>query len=289
MAGPFRLWLLLLVGVAFPGLGWAGDGFERCRIMAANLSSGRYQSYDPGEGIRIFQGLKPDIILIQEFNYRKGDLRELVDEAFGEDFSYFVEGGDEQIPNGIVSRYPILEAGEWPDVAVSNRDFAWARIDVPGDKDLWAVSVHFLTRSATVRAGQAAALVGFIKGWVPDGDYLVIGGDFNTGDFEESALDRLAELVDTSGRPRDELGSTGTNANRRKPYDQVLPDADLSALETAVVIVGHPVRYPDGLVFDSRVFTPLEVVDPVRPGDSGVFGMQHMAVVRDFLIPDSGE
>jgi hypothetical protein len=36
--------------------------------MAANLSSGNNQSYDPGEGARIFQGLKPDIVMIQELN-----------------------------------------------------------------------------------------------------------------------------------------------------------------------------------------------------------------------------
>ena len=34
------------------------------RIMAANTSSGNRQSYDPGEGTRIFQGLDPDIVLI---------------------------------------------------------------------------------------------------------------------------------------------------------------------------------------------------------------------------------
>ena len=37
------------------------------RIMASNLSSGNYQSYDPGHGIRLMQGVDPDIILIQEF------------------------------------------------------------------------------------------------------------------------------------------------------------------------------------------------------------------------------
>ena len=37
------------------------------RIMAANLN-GNTQSYQPF-AIRIFQGLKPDIVAIQEFNY----------------------------------------------------------------------------------------------------------------------------------------------------------------------------------------------------------------------------
>ena len=43
-------------------------------------------------------------------------------------------------------------------------------------------------------------------------------------------------------------------------------------------------NYPNGLVFDSRVFTPLSDVSPAQTGDSGVTGMQHMAVLKDFRI-----
>jgi hypothetical protein len=50
-----------------------------------------------------------------------------------------------------------------------------------------------------------------------------------------------------------------------------------------VVIAGS--RFPNGLVFDSRVFTPLGKCPPVRQGDSGLPNMQHMAVVRDFSLP----
>ena len=280
-----RLFLLCWIGLFFSAAVLSAGGAVRCRIMAANISSGKYQSYDPGEGIRIFQGLQPDVVLMQEFNYRKGSLRKLVSLAFGPSFAYHVEAGEEQIPNGIISRYPILAAGEWEDVEVSNRDFAWAQIDLPGEKDLWAVSVHFLSSRSSKRPAQAAALVDYIKREVPEGHYLVIGGDFNTSSFEESTLQLLAEVVDISGRPRDQDGATGTNASRRKPYDQVLPNAALASLETAVVIPGHDSEYPQGLVFDSRVFTPLGLVCPIRPGGSAVFGMQHMAVVRDFLLP----
>ena len=261
---------------------------EVIRIMAANITSGNNQSYDPGEGIRIFQGLDPDIVLIQEFNYSGNsptNFRSLVDTAFGPEFSYFREGGNEQIPNGVISRYPILQSGEWIDTQVSNRDFVWARIDIPGGKDLWAVSVHFLTSNASERNAQATALVGFIQANIPAADYLVVGGDFNTNSFTESALGTLSRIVNTSGRPDDQDGDTGTNSSRASPYDQVLPDPDLNALETAVVIGGHSFTYPDGLVFDSRVFTPLSAVSPVRSGDSGASGMQHMAVIRDFQIP----
>jgi hypothetical protein len=41
----------------------------------------------------------------------------------------------------------------------------------------------------------------------------------------------------------------------------------------------------NGLVFDSRNYSPLSLVSPVQSGDSGVTGMQHMAVVRSFSIP----
>ena len=41
---------------------------EVVRIMAANISSGTNQSYDGGEGSRIFDGLNPDIALVQEMN-----------------------------------------------------------------------------------------------------------------------------------------------------------------------------------------------------------------------------
>jgi hypothetical protein len=261
---------------------------EVIRVMAANITSGNGQSYDPGDGIRIFQGLDPDIVLIQEFNYQSNsatNFRSFVDTAFGPEFSYFREGGNEQIPNGIISRYPIVQAGEWIDNQVSNRDFAWARIDIPGDKDLWAVSVHFLTSGTTERNAQATALVNFIQTNIPAADYLVVGGDFNTDSFSESALNTLSSIVNTSGRPRDQANETGTNASRSKPYDQVLPDLDLHPLETAVAINGHSFTYPNGLVFDSRVFTPLSAVSPVLVGDSDAPGMQHMAVIRDFQIP----
>jgi len=43
--------------------------------------------------------------------------------------------------------------------------------------------------------------------------------------------------------------------------------------------------YANGIVFDSRVFTPLSAVVPVLAGDSGAFQMQHMAVMRTYDFP----
>ncbi|WP_437735090.1 endonuclease/exonuclease/phosphatase family protein [Sorangium sp. So ce1335] len=267
-----------------------GDGETpptvRLRLMAANLTSGNRQSYDPGHGQRIMQGIGPDIVLMQEFNYGNNgadQLRAFVDDTFGTSFSYYIEEGA-QIPNGIISRYPILEAGEWDDGEVGNRDFAWARIDIPGPIDLWAVSVHFLTRSASTREAEARQLVATLQDIVPEGDYLVVGGDFNTNERSEPCITTLAEVVVTSGPyPADRNGDTDTNAGRNRPYDWVLVDDDLEPLETAVVI-GES-RFPDGLVADTRVYAPIEELSPALATDSGATSMQHMGVVRDFLVP----
>ena len=257
------------------------------RIMAANTTSGNRQSYDPGEGTRIFQGLQPDVVLIQEFNFgdnSEGAIANYVESTFGPDFDYYREDGA-QIPNGVISRYPNVESGEWNDSQVSNRDFAWARIDIPGDRDLWAVSVHFLTRSGSVRNTQANAVLRLVRENIPEEDYLVIGGDFNTHNSGESALQTLDAVVDTDEPyPTDQAGLIGTNSSRRRPYDWVFVDEDLDPLEVPVVLGEN--SFPHGLVFDSRVYAPLSDVEPVERGDSAASNMQHMAVIRDFVIAD---
>ncbi|MBZ4399760.1 lamin tail domain-containing protein [Myxococcus sp. AS-1-15] len=269
-------------------LGERGDALAnvRLRLMAANLSSGNGQDYDPGHGIRIFQGTDADIVMIQEFNYKTdsaADLRGFVDTAFGPGFSYYRESGA-QIPNGIISRYPIIASGEWDDPQVSNRDFAWARIDIPGPKDLWAVSVHLLTANASTRNTEAQSLVSRIQANIPAGDYLVIGGDLNTGSRSESCFGTLSQVVNTaSPYPADRNGNTNTNAGRNSPYDHVLVDSDLRPYQTAVVIGGS--TFSSGLVVDTRVYSPIGEIAPALSGDSGASGMQHMGVIKDFLIP----
>lgn len=257
----------------------------RVRLMAGDLTSGNSQSYDPGQGIHIFQGLHPDVAMIQEFNYgddSAGDLRKFVDEAFGTEFQYTHGGG--QIPNGVVSRYPILRHGSWTDPEVGNRDFTWAEIDLPGSRELWAVSVHLLTQSATLRNSEAEALAQLIERDVPANDYVVIAGDFNTDSRTEACLASLASVVTVRlPFPADANDNGNTNAGRAKPYDWVLVSSPLHALETPLVI--GALAFPSGLVFDSRVYTPLSDVAPVGVGDSGASQMQHMAVARDFLVP----
>ncbi|MFP2959584.1 endonuclease/exonuclease/phosphatase family protein [Myxococcus sp. 1LA] len=171
--------------------------------MASNLSSGNYQSYDPGHGIRLIKGVDPDIVLMQEFNYGNdsaADIRSLVDQI-APGFHYSRETGA-QIPNGVISRWPIIQSGQWPDPRVSNRDFAWARIDIPGPRDLWAVSVHLLTSSASNRNAEAQAIVTQVRSQIPEDDYLIIGGDLNTDNFNESCFATFRQVVTTAARTR---------------------------------------------------------------------------------------
>lgn len=172
------------------------------RVVAANLSSGSGQSYTPGEGVRILQGTAPDVVLVQEFNYNgdgDGASNEAADfqimanqiiygsssgASDGTQAYYYREGDAGSIPNGVISKYPILDSGEWDDSFMTDRDYAWARIDVPGAIDLYAVSLHIKASSGTAdkekRTNEATQLKSFVAANVPDAAYLVIGGDFNT-------------------------------------------------------------------------------------------------------------
>ena len=255
------------------------------RVVAANLTSGNGQDYDRGHGLRILDGLNPDVVLIQELNYGSNapqTLRRMVDTTFGAEFSYYrAETGN--LPNGVISRWPILDSGTWADDEVGNRGFSWARIDVPGPTDLWAVSLHLLTANGGVRTREANQLVDYIEANVPAGDYLVVGGDLNTNTRSEGAVGALRQVVSTTYVPVDRDGNDGTNASRSKPYDWVMPDLDLEAHHTPVRIADQD--FPAGLVFDTRVFTPISAVPPAQLEDSDAPQMQHMAVVRDFLLP----
>ncbi len=261
---------------------------QTIRTVAANITSGTSQSYE-GPGTRILQGLQPDVVMLQEFNVgvssSTAEVRAWVDTTFGSSFNYFREssGG---IPNGLISRWPILASGSWDDSTISDRGFAWARIDIPGDKNLWVVSVHLKASSgsSSQRQSQAQQLVTYIKANVPSGDFLLIGGDCNTYSYIEACLGTLGEIVDVSApRPVDQAGDPDTNSGRSSPYDWVLAEPELDALETSVQI--GSLSFANGLVFDSRVFSPLSLVSPVLSTDSAATNMQHMAIVRAFSVP----
>lgn len=265
-----------------------GGGLEdaRLRVVAANLTSGNLQSYDPGDGIRILQGINADVVLMQEVNYGLDtfeDLRQLTDDICGTECT--LSRGAGQIPNAVISRYPVLQAGEWVDPKVSDRDFAWARIDIPGPTDLWAVSVHLLTSNATERDVEAQAIVKQLQAVVPQGDFVVMGGDFNTTTRDEIALTTLAARFSVEGPyPADGAGNDNTNGSRTKPYDWVLASPELRALEKPVHV--GAAHFDAGLVVDTRVYMPIGDLFPAEAADSEALNMQHMAVVRDFLLAD---
>jgi len=262
-------------------------------VMAANLTSGNNQSYLM-PGLDIFAGLKPDVVAIQEFNYTStttngvntpAAFREMIDTAFGTNFVYFREpytaNGD--IPNGIISRYPILASGSWVDTQVANRGFAWAQIAVPGTNNLYIVSVHLLTTSAGNRATEASNLTTLIQANFPSNAWIIVAGDFNTDSRTEAAIITFAAIVSDTPIPVDNLGNSDTSINRDHPHDYVLESYTMTNIFTSVVLPSN--TFSNGLVFDSRVYTPLSDVPPVQLGDSGADGMQHMPVVKDFLVP----
>jgi endonuclease/exonuclease/phosphatase family metal-dependent hydrolase len=281
-----RAWLLLWFSAALA----AGDPVA-LRIIAANLTSENQQSYSPdnanhsnpgGAGARILSALKPDIVLIQEFNTTV-PVRQWINRTLGEEFFFMREEGM-QIPNGVISRFPIIESGVWDDPVLDNREFAWARLRLPEKRDLWVVSVHFHSKGESSRARQAEALVAFVRDKVPADAMVVIGGDLNTRGTGEKSFPILGSVVVIPDKPpADENGDITTNSPRNRPYDWVLASKVLDSLEVPVKLGGK--EFPHGLVFDSRVFGPLEKCPPVQKGDSAAPFMQHMAVVRDFLIP----
>src|ERR1043166_10323029 len=134
------------------------------RVMAANLN-GNSQTLGIPQ-LNILKGLKADIVAMQEFQYTSATtngvnapaaFREMIDDTFGTNFVYFREEGY-SLPNGIISRYPIVASGSFDDTQVNNRGFAWAQINLPGTNDLYIVSVHLLTTGSTERNTEATNL-----------------------------------------------------------------------------------------------------------------------------------
>ncbi|MEM7604719.1 MAG: endonuclease/exonuclease/phosphatase family protein [Myxococcota bacterium] len=265
-----------------------GESCGTFRVTAANLTSGRYSHYE-GPGTRILTGLRSDLILVQELNYEDNSpdaFRRFTNAVCGDRCEYV--RGEGTIPNGIVSRYPILDSGELDDPILTPADprnltrrHVWALIDVPGPTDVYALSVHYRTSGDRERTSRA--LVNAVEARAPANAHIVIGGDFNLD--EGAALDLLTPLVDTSARPRDEFGDGTTNGPRSRRIDALYASPRLDESE-APVIVGD-VSYEGGAVVDTRTLSNLSAIHPARAEDSNAFQMQHMAVVREFaLVPE---
>ena len=270
---------------------------QKIRLMAGNITSGVYQTYDMGHGNRIFQAMKPDIVMIQEFNIKSKTREEFVKSIFGEEFTFSFS--ENNIPNGIISRYPIKESGFWPSNVESSRNWDWAVIDIPGAKDMLVVSVHLHTKQNPT---ELPVLIQQIQEKQAEGDYyVVLGGDFNTSK-RDVVLQNMSSVFNVRGPwPVDQNGREGTDETRndkpldnQRPLDWLLLSNNLDPYEVPITIGAH--TYADGHILDSRVYAGLceehhhadELGDipPVEAGDSKSESMQHMAVIRDVMIPD---
>ena len=279
----------------------------KIRFMAANTTSGNNQTYDDGKGIRMFQAMKPDVVLIQEFNYHDdtdSDFQEMLKTSFGEGYHYYRGTGN--IPNGIISRYPILSTGSWKSNITNNRAWEWAVIDIPGDRDLLAVSVHL---HSDKNGSELKPLHEKIQTKQKEGNYFVVlGGDFNArgrGGVSSNMGGVFAvhnytknSCADTK-YPVDQDGNSCTSAERDDPYDWVLFDKTMDTYEVPVSIGSHCYSY--GHVLDSRVYAahdelgdipPVKETDswkyetsPLENDQSTINNFQHMPVIRDIVIP----
>lgn len=257
---------------------------QKIRIATANPYSSDTGKYGP-HGTRIIQGIAADIVLLQQFNVGNNttDVPAYVTSTFGAGFSYtrgpFVTNSD--IPTGIVSRYPILNQGAWADPFLANRGFTWACIDIPGETNLWVVSIHFAT-SAGSRPQEATALVNLIQANIPAADYLIVGGIFNSSSRSEAQFTTLSAVVNTAGpHPADQSGNENTNRPRTQPYSSVFANAAFKAQQTPVTI--GSASFPNGLVVDTRVFSPLTALAPALVGDSDA--INNIPVIKEFTIP----
>ncbi len=260
-------------------------------VMAANLPSGPILTEGlipySGAGKRILRLLRPDIVAIQEVILLPGrNIEDFVAEQFGPDFHYYVEP-DVEMPNGVISRWPIRAAGVWKDEEVFNREFVWATIDLPGPRDLHVVSVHFKAGSGgadrATRVRQARSLTNYIaNAGFPEDDYLVIAGDLNLGGRNEETIQILEAYVSDAGQPADQQGVRETNIPRSQHYDFVLPDRRLETREVPYAFGGYV--FTNGLVFDSRLWD--DHLLPALVGDAADFNMQHLAVMRVFALDE---
>ncbi|MGD9781842.1 MAG: Calx-beta domain-containing protein [Kiritimatiellia bacterium] len=252
-------------------------------LATANLTSGGSAIYMDA-GARILQALVADVVAIQEFNVTNAaGHRAFVDLNFGTNFFYCVEPTG-NLPNGVVSRWPILAWGEWEDPQVGDRDFVWATVDVPGGRPLHVVSVHLhASGGAASREIEARLLTNYVAqaGYHP-ADLVALCGDLNTQNRSEAAFQILRTLLSDDRKPTDQNGDTDTNQPRDKPYDVVLPVPYLDARHLPVHFGG--LTFAEGLAFDTRLWTEAAIPYPARVSDSGTLSMQHMGVEKVFAL-----
>ena len=269
--------ICLLAGVL--GAGATPPKWATFTIATANLSDNTSQAYGAA-GIRILQALQPDVLAIQEYNYKLGTSKDLAQRLFGPGFHFAREKGGARLPNGVMSRYPIVAFGQWEDPYVGNRSFFWATVQIPGPKPLHVVSVHLVQNHSERRLPEARHLLELIRKQFPEGDYVALCGDFNVATRDSAALAALTNWFDDSAQPVDQAGNKNTNASRNRPYDYVLPNPALAPYHAPTVLGGQ--KFPAGLVFDSRLWNPLP---PPAEWEDTARDLQHLPVMKTFRVP----
>jgi endonuclease/exonuclease/phosphatase (EEP) superfamily protein YafD len=258
------------------------------RILTLNTST--LFSYSGQECIRLLEGLAPDVALLEEWSVENADYRAFVDSAFGTGFSFVRDpsgSGVGSLANGIVSRWPFLSEGSWQDVEVSGRWFTWAVIDIPGDINLQVVAVHLKAGSSSTdrnrREIEANNLKTLVQSEFNNNQYILVGGDLNTYSLSEPCLGVFSTFLAYNDQvPVDRNGNSNTNKNRSERYDWLMPNQALEQKHSTLVLGGQ--SYPEGIVFDSHVFTPLSAVPPIQYDDTHNGNMDHDPVMKTFVI-----
>ena len=278
--------VLLILGFlsGFPAL--TVSRAETVKILTANLGD-LIQNYPETQATRIFQGLGPDIACLQEFN--PSNAESFVDQAFGTDYYLYVE--PRYHPNAIVSRWSFQTYGFWDCPEVSDREFAWAVVNVPGSKKLQVATCHLKSGTSSediqTRENQANELKSQIQANFDDNQYIVVGGDLNTQYRSSSPISIFQSYLTTSdGTPADRDGDSDTNEIRTYNYDWIIPNDELGDTITSLFVGSY--SYSGGIVFDSHVFTPLSEVSPIQYDDTHASAMNHEPVMKAYNIPTGG-
>ena len=278
-----KFWLA--VALAAVAAGWTGTARGARRwvtftVATANLSDSTTQAYrEPG--IRLLQALNPDIIGIQEFNFQGGTTADLVRRMFPAAVRDFCrERGGARLPNGVISRFPVVAWGQWEDPYVKNRQLFWSTVRLPDGQKLHIVSVHLVQNRANRRIPEADYLVQCIRKQFPAKDFVVLCGDLNTSSRETGVMAVLGRVFDLERVPTDQKGDPNTNSVRTHPYDVVLPNRALAPYEVRTVVDG--ICFPDGIVFDTRLWARPPF--PARRDDADG-NLQHLPVMKTFRIP----
>ncbi|MCC6449191.1 MAG: choice-of-anchor J domain-containing protein [Candidatus Aureabacteria bacterium] len=267
---------------------------DELRVMSWNVS--KLTTKAGIETVRIIQGLQPDVACLQEWyvDYPGDyDFDGWVSTAFGAEFVYHRASSGYQ-PNGIVSRWDILSSGSWPDLQRANYYHDWAVIDLPGATNLQVVSVHLHSSDEAIRKAQIKDVIDYIETNFSNSHYLMLGGDFNTANRTSEPIPTLLNSTNWSGScwvttsdgtPTDQAGGDDdTNVNRTYNYDWLIPNTLLGAEIMNLDLGEDSGAYAGGIVFDSRVFTPLSAVAPAQYGDTANGDQDHCPVMKSYDV-----